>query len=1044
MSDAGEQSTPIVPSKAGVDYAALYGEYWSRDDRWGSHSFDDPDAIAEQILTTCGGGSLLDVGCGMGLLVRTLLRRGVRARGVDVAGAPIEHANRLAPGCFGTGSILSLPFEDGSFETVVCMDVLEHIAEEDLERALAELSRVCARFCFVRVATTPDRDGRWHLTIRDRDWWLDRLISAGFRRHPLAQRVVRYEQVGREGWQVTLLLEKARTLTPAPEGMHGQGAGGARLVERDVTAMVGDGVESVMARVLAAGSFVRAGDLVLDASRGIGWTGAMLASATPADRVVSLTQPSVNGDGRGVETTSAWARERFAGLGVEFVESPDGSLDGDEIAGVPPGGFGVVTLFDLTRPWGDLNDEIRSLARWLEPGGRLIVDVPGMVDRERLGVDGMLIESAFVLSLERAGDAEANEPASETPDRDASDAAGDPIGGRLEFRRVRAREVPGDVRRTLLVLMRDPVGADNRGYRERGNVERAFPGPTRDPAFHVANHGRDMENPWLVRSMVAVALRGSNAALHADIARRTLERARAGSADEGAALCVLAYRLLEADVSDPAQTRSLLTRMGEYHARADATATAWRWRISNQFVSGLLLESMGELDAARDAYVACSRMDALAFSPLLASKTIDACFRAGLIEAGSGRLDGARALWVRGLRELERALRGDWLNVWGSPEAPLSFAMPDLASLIDAASRCAGALNALPHWGDRPGPAWASAHWQSIPELRRRLERAERTRDWLSDQRAWLSGRNAQLEASLRSMRERVRGLEASRDQAQRDLGVLRARGERDALMLREERQGAHRARREAGASEAGRRAQQERADRLEAHNARLREGLDWANATIQRLRAGNEFLRAHAERLREASEHEGGRLRGLLTRAGERAQATREAIEFWKSQCERARAALDEARRAVEQTRLAHADEHARQREAIEFWRARHKALEEKCAWLERTLHGTREHLGTQNQRLQEAFQAMRERHEALRASLERQRGHDPTNDRRDGAQESATSGGRRPGADPAGDRLSKGAGGATMDPSTDQGRAASPGDGESRTVATDTESRP
>ncbi len=66
------------------DYASMYDEYWSRPDRWQSHSFIDADSIVDQILKL-GGGRMLDVGCGMCLLVLTLRERGIDARGLDVA-----------------------------------------------------------------------------------------------------------------------------------------------------------------------------------------------------------------------------------------------------------------------------------------------------------------------------------------------------------------------------------------------------------------------------------------------------------------------------------------------------------------------------------------------------------------------------------------------------------------------------------------------------------------------------------------------------------------------------------------------------------------------------------------------------------------------------------------------------------------------------------------------------------------------------------------------------------------------------------------------
>lgn len=44
---------------------------------------------------------------------------------------------------FVEGSVLALPFENESFDVVMCMEAIEHFSVEDGERYLAELRRVC-------------------------------------------------------------------------------------------------------------------------------------------------------------------------------------------------------------------------------------------------------------------------------------------------------------------------------------------------------------------------------------------------------------------------------------------------------------------------------------------------------------------------------------------------------------------------------------------------------------------------------------------------------------------------------------------------------------------------------------------------------------------------------------------------------------------------------------------------------------------------------------------------------------------------------------
>jgi 2-polyprenyl-3-methyl-5-hydroxy-6-metoxy-1,4-benzoquinol methylase len=127
------------------------------------------------------------------MLVLELRRRGVDARGLDIAPRTIEAAAGQAPGCFEVGSILDIPHPDEHFDTVLCLDVLEHLDEADVPKALAELHRVTHRTVLATIATRADRDGVWHLTVRDRTWWRERLNDAGLREHLQAGELAAYE-----------------------------------------------------------------------------------------------------------------------------------------------------------------------------------------------------------------------------------------------------------------------------------------------------------------------------------------------------------------------------------------------------------------------------------------------------------------------------------------------------------------------------------------------------------------------------------------------------------------------------------------------------------------------------------------------------------------------------------------------------------------------------------------------------------------------------------------------------------------------------------
>ena len=58
------------------------------------------------------------------------------------------------PGChLFSGSVLAIPFKNGSFDVVVCCEVLEHLPYSELSKALKEIHRVSLKYV---VLSLPD------------------------------------------------------------------------------------------------------------------------------------------------------------------------------------------------------------------------------------------------------------------------------------------------------------------------------------------------------------------------------------------------------------------------------------------------------------------------------------------------------------------------------------------------------------------------------------------------------------------------------------------------------------------------------------------------------------------------------------------------------------------------------------------------------------------------------------------------------------------------------------------------------------------------
>lgn len=121
---------------------------------------------------------VLDVGCGLGLMVKYLRMLGVDAYGVDISNYALLKAEKEVKSYLKRGSVLNLPFEDDSFDLVVSYDVLEHIPRRKAGKAVKECMRVSNKYCLHKIFTD---ENRWiklfhgldisHVSVFKRKWW---------------------------------------------------------------------------------------------------------------------------------------------------------------------------------------------------------------------------------------------------------------------------------------------------------------------------------------------------------------------------------------------------------------------------------------------------------------------------------------------------------------------------------------------------------------------------------------------------------------------------------------------------------------------------------------------------------------------------------------------------------------------------------------------------------------------------------------------------------------------------------------------------------
>ncbi len=132
----------------------------------------------------CQPHDALDVGFGTGAILKGLVELGVDAQGVepfqaacDLLSEPYRQRVRL-------GDALHTGYPDRSFDLVLCLDVLEHLPQEQSVPALKELCRVSRRWILLNICYWTDSNARkdpTHINLHSRGWWQKRFVQAGVR-----------------------------------------------------------------------------------------------------------------------------------------------------------------------------------------------------------------------------------------------------------------------------------------------------------------------------------------------------------------------------------------------------------------------------------------------------------------------------------------------------------------------------------------------------------------------------------------------------------------------------------------------------------------------------------------------------------------------------------------------------------------------------------------------------------------------------------------------------------------------------------------------
>lgn len=111
------------------------------------------DLWADYIFQQFSPTTLCDVGCAKGFLVQALRLRGIKAVGVDISGyALLKAPKKIRQFLFQVDlNHEKLPFPSGFFDTVTCLETIEHI--QNIQHAIGEIHRVLKQSGKVLLST---------------------------------------------------------------------------------------------------------------------------------------------------------------------------------------------------------------------------------------------------------------------------------------------------------------------------------------------------------------------------------------------------------------------------------------------------------------------------------------------------------------------------------------------------------------------------------------------------------------------------------------------------------------------------------------------------------------------------------------------------------------------------------------------------------------------------------------------------------------------------------------------------------------------------
>lgn len=178
-----DDSTVSPAGTTSADYGSAYyndahlggvGDYGWESEHWRGFF----TMVADRIIGVMSPRTVLDVGCAKGMLVQGLTARGVDAYGFDISEHAIETAHADVRDRLYVGSATE-PI-GRRYDLITCIEVLEHMAPEDAQKAIDVMTEASDRILF--SSSPGDFDESTHINTNQTAQWAAWFAERGYYR----------------------------------------------------------------------------------------------------------------------------------------------------------------------------------------------------------------------------------------------------------------------------------------------------------------------------------------------------------------------------------------------------------------------------------------------------------------------------------------------------------------------------------------------------------------------------------------------------------------------------------------------------------------------------------------------------------------------------------------------------------------------------------------------------------------------------------------------------------------------------------------------